>query len=198
MTPDHLDALLERSAPPTYAADPADLRAMIVSAAQQERSKRRRRTGIMAGVLSLMLVSGTGVAAASSPWLWAVGMNSSRSYTYTSPTWGQCELRQGNFVAADPFRQFELDRVIDEWFATANVSAEVEPLIGESLDVVEESQANKSEPITDPRLPDLNYWAAVDQAVHGALYAELVLQGFDQGSVTSSASQVHCAGEQWK
>jgi len=198
MTPDPLDALLDRSAPPVRAADPADLQAMIASAAQQARPKRHRRIGIVAGVLSLVLVSGAGVATASSIWLWGAGMASNRSYTYTAPTWGQCELRQGNFVAANPLRQFELDRVIDEWFATADISAEVEPLIGKYLEVVEDSQGNEPEPIADPRLPDLNYWTAVDQAVSEAMYVELLANGFGPGSVTNSSGQVHCDGEQWK
>lgn len=198
MTPDPLDALLERSAPAARAADPADLHAMIASAALQARPTRRRRIGIVAAALSLVLVGGAGVATASSTWLWGAGMDSNRSYMYTSPNWGQCELRQGNFVAANPLRQFELDRVIAEWFASADVSAQVEPLIGKYLDVLEDSQANEAEPIADPRLPDLNYWTAVDQAVSEALYAELLTQGFGQGSVTNSASQVHCEGEQWR
>ncbi len=197
MTPDPLDALLDRSAPAARAADPADLHAMIASAAQQARPKRRRRIGIVAGALSLVLVGGAGVATAASPWLWGAGMNSNRSYTYTSPTWGQCELREGNFVAANPFRQFELDRVIDGWFATADVSAEAEPLIGKYLAVIEDAQANEPEPIADPRLADLNYWTAVDQSVSEVLYVELRAQGFDEGSVTKSTSQVHCEGEQW-
>jgi hypothetical protein len=197
MTLDPLDALLERSAPATHVAGPVDLHALIMSAEKEARPPRRRRIGAMAGVLSLLLVGGAGVATASSTWLWGAGMESHRSYTYTSPTWGQCELRRGNFVAANPLRQFELDRVIDDWFATADVSAEAEPLIGKYLDMLEDSQADEPEPLTDPRRPDLNYWMAVDQAVDEALYAELLAQGFGQGSVTTSAGQVHCDGEQW-
>lgn len=197
MTPDPLDALLERSAPTVRSADPVDLQAMIASAAQEAKPPRRRRIGIAAAILSLVLVGGAGIATASSPWLWGAGMESNRSYTYTSPTWGQCELRQGNFVASNPFRQFELDRVIDEWFAKADLSAEVEPLMGKYLDVIEDAQAKEPQPITDPRLPDLNYWSAVDLAVSEALYVELGTRGFGQGSVTNSSSQVHCEGEQW-
>jgi hypothetical protein len=198
MTPDPLDTLLERSAPAVRAADPADLHTMIASAAQQARPPRRRRIGIAAGIISLALVGGAGVATASSTWLWGAGMDAHRSYTYTSPTWGQCELRQGNFVAANPLRQFELDRVIDQWFATADISAETEPLIGKYLDVIEDSQANAPEPSADPRVPDLNYWMAVEQAVSEALYVELRAQGFGRGSVTNGGSQVHCEGEQWR
>lgn len=197
MTPDPLDALLERSAPAAPVADPTDLQTMITSAGREARRPRRRRIGIAAGVLSLVLVGGAGVATASSPWLWGAGMNSNRSYTYTSPTWGQCELRQGNFVAANPFRQLELDRVIDEWFTTTDISAQVEPLIGKYLDMLEDAQANQPEPITDPRLPDLNYWNAVDLAVSEALFVELGAHGFGLGSVTNGGSQVHCEDEQW-
>jgi hypothetical protein len=198
MTPDPLDALLERSAPAVRAADPADLHGMIASAAKEARPARRRRIAVAAGVLSLLLVGGAGVATASSPWLWGAGMESHRSFPYTSPTWGQCELRQGNFVAANPLRQLELDRVIDDWFSTTDLSAEVEPLIGKYLAVIEESQVNQAELIADPRLPDLNYWTAVDQAVSEALYTELDARGFGGGGVASGGSQVHCDGEQWK
>lgn len=198
MSLDPLDALLDRSAPAARAADPAALHAMIAAAAQEARPpRRRRRIGIAAAVLSVMLVGGTGVAVASSPWLWGAGMHPNRAYEYTSPTWGQCELRQGNFVAANPLRQFELDKIIDEWFATADVSAQVEPLIGKYLEVIETSQANEPEPITDPRLTDLNHWTAVDQALGEALHEELAARGFDTGSVTSSSGQVHCEGEDW-
>lgn len=114
MTLDPLDALLERSTPATRQADPADLHAMMVSAKQQTRPIRRRRIGVVAGVLSLVLVGGAGVATASSTWLWGAGMEPNRSYTYTSPTWGECELRQGNFVTAAPiFRQLRNDPRID-------------------------------------------------------------------------------------
>ncbi|MEN0023697.1 MAG: hypothetical protein AAGC61_10465 [Microbacterium sp.] len=197
MTLDPLDSLLESSAPDTLEADATDLRAMVSSAAQQARPVRHRRIGLAAGLLSLTLVGGAGVAAASSTWLWGEGMEPHRSYTYASPTWGECELRLGNFVAENPFRQFELDRVIDDWFATADVAAEAEPFVAEYLDVLRDARANDPEPSTDPRLPDLDYWTAVDQAVSEALLADLAVHGFGQGSVTSSASQVHCEGEQW-
>lgn len=198
MTLDPLDTLLERSTPDAPEASAVDLRAMVSSAAQQVRPVRLRRFGLVAGVLSLVLIGGAGVATASSTWLWGAGMDSHRSYTYTSPTWGECELRLGNFVAENPFRQFELDRLIDDWFATVDIAAETEPLVGHYLDVLHDAQANDPESTTDPRLPDLDYWMAVDQAVGEALLADLAARGFGQGSVTHSASQVHCEGEQWE
>jgi hypothetical protein len=78
---------------------------------------------------------------------------------------GSVRTATGQLRRREPFRQFELERVIDQWFAKADLSAEVEPLIGKCPDVLEDSRAKEHEPITDPRLPDLNYWSAVDLAV---------------------------------
>ena len=193
MALDPLDALLERSAPAARAADPADVQAMIAGAAQEARPPRsQRRIGIFAGVLSLVLVGGSGVAVASSPWLWGAGMHSNRAYEYTSPTWGTCELRLGNFVAANPLRQLELDHVIDEWFATADVAAQVQPLVGGYLEVIEELRANEPELITDPRLPDLNYREAIDQALGDALQEELSARMFVNGMLARISFARRC------
>lgn len=194
MTPDPLDTILERSAPATSAADASDLRAMIASARTQVRPPRRRRLGIAAGALTLVLAGGVGAAAASSSWDWNAGMNPNRSHTYTSPTWGECELRVGNIVAANPLRQFELDRAIDDWFATADVAAEVEPYIARHLEVFDEEQSNSS----DPSAADTYYWVAVNESVWDAMSTGLSERGFDNASISTGSGQVHCEGEQWK
>ncbi|WP_065572053.1 hypothetical protein [Microbacterium oleivorans] len=194
MTPDPLDSILERSAPATSEADASDLRAMIASARAQVRRPRRRRLGIVAGALALALAGGASFAAASSSWDWNAGMNPNRSHTYTSPTWGECELRVGNIVAANPLRQFELDRAIDDWFATADVAAEVEPYIAGHLAVLEGDQSDA----TDPRSADAYYWVAVDEALGDAMSAGLSERGFDNASISTGSGQVHCEGEQWK
>ncbi|MFJ6677972.1 hypothetical protein ACIQLK_02440 [Microbacterium sp. NPDC091382] len=194
MTPDPLDSILKRSAPATRAADASDLRAMISAARTESRPRRHRRVGIVAGALALALAGGASFAAASSSWDWNAGMNPNRSHTYTSPTWGECELRVGNIVAANPLRQFELDRAIDDWFATADVAAEVEPYIAGHLDAFEEEQSNSP----DPRAADLYYGVAVDQALGDAMSAGLQDRGFDNASISTGEGQVHCDGEQWK
>lgn len=202
MTPDTLDELLSRSSPATSAADPVDLRAMASDAARRAPRGRRRRLGIAAGALAVLLVGGAGVATANSNWLWSAGMEDpDHSVTYTSPTWGECELRLGAFQAANPFDQAGIDRVIDAWFADADIEAQMLPLVPKYLRVLEDAQAADPVPITDPRLPDLNYWTAVDQAVGELLHDELKRNGYDGetgGGLSSGASQVHCDGEQWK
>ena len=202
MTRDPLDDLLDFSSPATRAADPSELSAMSVAAARQARPVRRRRVALAAGAIAVLLAGGAGVATANSDWLWGAGLeNPERSVTYTSPTWGACELRFGNFVAANPFRQIALDQAIDEWFAATDIESAVQPLIPTYLQVLEESHAAEPEPITDPRLPDLDYWMAMEQSVMELLYAELSEQGFRNGpfeGVSSSSSQVHCEDEQWQ
>ncbi|CAL4861274.1 hypothetical protein [Microbacterium sp. MM2322] len=194
MTPDPLDSTLERSAPATRAADASDLRAMMAAARTEAHPRRHRRVGIVAGALTLTLAGGASFAAASSSWDWSAGMNPNRSHTYLSPTWGECELRVGNIVAANPLRQFELDRAIDDWFATEDVAAEVEPYIAGHLDVLKRDPSNGS----DPRAADTNHWVAVDEALWDAMSAGLRDRGFDNASISSGGGQVHCDGEQWK
>ncbi|WP_194411389.1 hypothetical protein [Microbacterium cremeum] len=202
MTPDSLDALLDRSSPPTRAADGADLAAMSTAARREGRPARRRRLAITAGAFAVVLLGGAGVATANSDWGWGQGLeNPQRSVSYTSPTWGECELRVGNFVAANPFDQLAVDRVIDEWFATTDIEAAMAPLIPKYLRVFEESRASDPEPDTDPRTRDLDYWMAVDQSVGELLHDELGEHGFNDapgGGVVSGSSQVHCEGEQWR
>lgn len=194
MTPDPLDSILERSAPATRTADASSLQAMIEAARSEARPPRRRRVGIVAGALTLALVGGASFAAASSSWDWNAGMNPNRSHTYTSPTWGECELRVGNIVAANPLRQFELDRAIDDWFATEDVAAEAEPYIAGHLNVLKGDPSNAS----DPRAADTNYWVAVNESVWDAMSAGLRDRGFDNASISGGSGQVHCDGEQWK
>lgn len=202
MTADPLDELLDRSAPMTRTAQPAALTAMSAAARRVAQPRRRRRVAMASGALAVLLVGGAGVAVANTDWLWGQGLeNPARSVTYTSPTWGQCELRVENFVAANPLNQLAVDRVVDDWFATTDVEAAVQSLIPHYLRVLEESHAADPEPITDPRLPDLDYWMAVDQAVGELVYGELAEHGLSDGStggVASGSSQVHCEDEQWR
>jgi len=203
MTPDLLDELLDRSAPATRAADPADLRGMIRAASREARPRRRRRVGLAAGALTVLLLGGAGVATASGDWLWSAGLeNPHRSLTYTAPTWGQCEIRFSGYDTHNPWIQADVDRVIDEWFANTDVEAAAAPYVGTYVAQFEADQAAQAaagEEITDPRLADLNAWMAHEQALGEALYEELKAHGYDSTVLAGSDahSQVHCDGEDW-
>lgn len=201
MTTDPIDALLDAAAPARQEIAAKDIRAMISDARAQVPARRGpRRTVVLGGALALLLVGGAGVATASSDWLWGDGLdNPDRNYTYTAPTWGECEIRFSGIDTHNIFTQGEVNRIIDEWFATTDVEAAAAPFVNKHLAVIEEAQAVDPETQDDPRLADLNAWTAHEQALSDALYAELRAQGYDSSNLSGGAShsQLHCEGEDW-
>lgn len=207
MTTDPLDEILDRSAPEPVRADAADLRTMILSAQVEAKESspgrsvgRRRRAVVAGGVVALFLVGGAGVAVASSDWLWSEGLeDSDRVYTYTSPTWGECELRFSALDTHDIFTDEQVNEVIDRWFETTDVEAEAAPLVPKYLATVEDADAADPEAVKDPRQADLNAWTAHEQAVGELLHEELAANGFDSNRLAGaeSHSQLHCDDEDW-
>ena len=203
MVPDQFDALLDESAPPARTIQAAELHTMLAEARAAARPRRSpRRRIVLGGVLAALLVGGAGVATASSDWLWGAGLeNPDRSYTYMSPTWGRCELRYSGLDTHNPFIQAHVDRVIDDWFANADVEAAAAPYVAEYLAQLEADQAATGDEIVDPRLPDLNAWTAHDQALSRALDDTLKASGIDSGrgdlAGAEGHSQLHCEGEDW-
>jgi len=164
--------------------------------------RSRRRVMLLGGVLALLLAGGAGVATANSDWRWSPGLdNPDRSYTYTSPTWGQCEIRVSHLDMTNPLVEAEVNRIVDDWFASTGVEAAAAPYVAKYLAEVEASQGGSAEPLTDPRLADLNSWTAHGQALDEALHDELAEHGFAAGDARlawgSSFGQVHCDHEDW-
>ena len=201
MTADPLDDMLDRSAPAPVAAEPVDIHAMIVAArAEPVRPRRARRTAVLSGVLALFLIGGAGVAVASSDWLWGPGLEDpDRVYTYTSPTWGECELRFSAMDTHDPLKDAQVNSIVDAWFATTDVEAAAAPLVPKYLATLEDADAEDPSAESDPRRADLNAWTAHEQAVSELIYSELNANGFDSDALagTNAHSQVHCDGEEW-
>ena len=203
MDTEQLDGLLNASAPVARVIDQVDVRAMMADAVAEVRVPRRRRRNVALGsLLGLLLVGGAGFAGASSDWLWGDGLeNPDRSYTYTSPTWGQCELRYSGYDTHNLFIQADVNRIIDEWFANNDVEAAAAPFVDGYLAQIEAGQAvTGDEGSSDPRLPDLNAWLAHDQALGEALGNALKAHGYDSENGLSGAeahSQLHCEGEDW-
>lgn len=201
MIPDQLDALLDASAPPRATIEASDARAMAIAAEREVRRPRRtRRTVALTGALALLLIGGAGVATATSDWRWGEGLESpDRSYTYTAPTWGECEIRFSGIEADNIFIRADVNRIIDDWFATADVEAAAAPFVGGYVAVLEDSSAQDPDAQTDPRIADLNAWTAHEQALGDALYSELKEHGYEPGDLagSSSHSQLHCDGEDW-
>lgn len=201
MSRDTIDDLLDASAPATPRIDPVDIRRIAIAARAETAPPRRvRRTAALSGALALLLVAGAGVATATSDWLWGAGLeNPERSYSYTAPTWGECEIRVSGIETHNVLTQASVNRIVDEWFATTNVEAAAAPFVDEHLAVLETAQAEDSALQADPRVADLNAWTAHEQALSDALFAELRAHGLDTSALAGaeSHSQLHCEGEDW-
>jgi hypothetical protein len=204
MDTEQLDESLRASAPVARVIDRVDVRAMMADAAAEVRVPRRRRRNVALGsLLGLLLVGGAGFAGASSDWLWGDGLeNPDRSYTYTSPTWGECELRYSGYDMPNPFVRAEVTRIIDDWFASADVVAAADPYVAGYLAELESDGAREAEGAnSDPRLPDFNAWMAHDAALNMAMHDVLVEHGYDssEGDLQGAEahSQLHCEGEDW-
>lgn len=201
MTRDQLDDLLDASAPAVRTIAKNDVRAMLADARREVPApKRARRTAVIGGALALLLVGGAGVATASSDWLWSDGLEKpDRSYAYTSPTWGACEIRFSGLDTHNPFIQADVNRIIDEWFANMDVEAAAAPYLDQYLVQLESDQADDPAVIADPGSADVNAWIAHEQALGHALHDELETHGYGSGDLAGadSHSQVHCEGEDW-
>lgn len=202
---DPIDDLLDRSAPALSdrgAGRDAALQQMMKDAGDTVRPPRtsRRRIAATSGVLALLLTGGAGVAVANSDWLWISEVDSHRSYSYVSPSWGQCELRFGSYAATNPLDQAGVDRVIDAVFADPDLEEKAAPLAARHLAEIESDQAADAEADEDPRTADLNAWVAHDQAVNDLVNDALGEHGYGTGegdAVTGASGQVHCEGEEW-
>jgi len=202
---DPFDDLLDRSAP-TLAdrGSGRDIALAQMTADARDtvrRPTRRRRVSLVSGIAALVLVGTAGVASANSDWVWVAGLEDpDRSYTYTAPTWGQCEIRFSGYDIDDPFVEANVNRILDDWFDRTDVEAAADPFVAESLAVVEEAMARDPEAAEDPRVADLNAWTAHEQALSQAMHNELEAHGYDSEHGLAGAethSQLHCEGEDW-
>ena len=201
MTIDPLDAVLNAAAPARRRIEPSDTHAMIAAARDEARPPHRtRRNALLSGALALVFVGGASIATASGDWFWGQGLeNPDRVYTYTSPTWGECELRFSALDTHDPILSAEVNRVVDDWFAATNVEAAAAPLVPGYLATIEASAADDPAVQQDPRRADLAAWTAHEQAVGQLVHEELAAHGFTSDVLggTDSHSQVHCDAEDW-
>ena len=211
-----LDDLLDASAPARPVVDEKDLRLMLADARRVARPSRRyRRTAIFSGTLALLLAGGAGVATAASGWLWGPGLeNPDRTYSYTSATWGECEIRYSSVDTYDPTIQGGVDRAVDGWFANTDVEAAAGPFVAKHLAELEAAQAATDQTDIDPRAAEINEWTAHDQALQEAAANALKAAGYDLTDLPAPKlpehdsdfeefaaltwhSQLHCSGENW-
>lgn len=130
MTPDAFDDLLDRSAPATWAADPAALRAMIAEA-RTEVQRRRRRIAVASGVLAMVLVGGAGVAVATDGFSWAPwAQDPVGAVSFTMSNGLDCELRFSEYTSGpDSLFLADVNRTLEEWYRTTDVVSEAKALV---------------------------------------------------------------------
>ncbi|MBG6240289.1 hypothetical protein IWX78_003286 [Mycetocola sp. CAN_C7] len=211
-----LDDLLDASAPGRPVIDKKDLRLMLADARRVARPSRKyRRTAFFSGALALLLAGGAGVATAASGWLWGTGLeNPDRTYSYTSATWGECEIRYSAVDTHDPMIQGGVDRAVDDWFANTDIEAAADPFVVKHLAALEAAQAATDQADIDPQAAEINEWTAHDLALQEAAINALKARGFDLTDLPAPKlpeydsdfeefaavkwhSQLHCSGEDW-
>ncbi|MEJ1091976.1 hypothetical protein [Microbacterium istanbulense] len=201
MNTDPLDALLSDSAPPSRELTTADVRTMLrESRIASAPPRRRRRILAFSAIGATVLAGAAGTAAANSSWIWADGHNPEWSYTYTAPTWGQCELRYGNLDTYNFWERAEVERIMDELFADPDLAATAAPLVAEYEEWWQQQALKDPALGEDPRKEDLIAWFANDAAVMDLIHEALLDNGYspaEQQGVSGSTSQVHCDREDW-
>lgn len=132
MTADLLDDLLDLSAPGTRSADGAGLSAMIAEARAQvpRRPRRARRIAVASGALAVLLVAGAGVAVATDGFSWGPWLSDPvGTYSLTLPSGLDCTVRIAQYTASDLAVAGDVNRIVTEWWRSADVVAEAETLV---------------------------------------------------------------------
>lgn len=132
MTRDPLDDLLDRSSPATREVDAARLPAMIAEARAQvpRRPRRGRRIAVASGALAILLVGGAGVAVATDGFSWGPWLSDPvGTYSLTLPSGLDCTVRIAQYTASDPAVAGDVNRIVADWWRSADVAAEAETLV---------------------------------------------------------------------
>lgn len=171
MTPDLLDDLLDRSTPTTRAPHDADVSAMITESRAAVPRPRRRRIALASGMLALVLIGGAGVAAATDGFSWAPwAKDPVGAVSFTMPNGFACELRFAAYSGgSDPAYVAEINRVLEDWYRSTDVVAEVTPLLPATRERLAGMSAD-SDP--DGDMAELAPEARADEVEHRAWAAE--------------------------
>ncbi|MET0812587.1 MAG: hypothetical protein ABWY03_06005 [Microbacterium sp.] len=189
MTRDPLDDLLNGSAPATRAPRDADVTAMIADArAEAPRPRRRRRIAFASGVLAAVLVGGAGVAAATDGFSWAPwAKDPVGAVSFTMPNGFDCELRFAPYSGgSDPAYVAEVNRVLEDWYRSTDVVAEVTPLVPATREHLAALRA-ESDPDPEADLSVLSPAERSDEIAHRAWAAEWMAWEWAIGDLETQA-----------
>lgn len=207
-TSDHLDDLLDQSAPRTtvITESVADELTRLRVATRVETAtgtvRRSWRRPAVAGLASVLLLGGaaTATAAVMNSWVpWA--QTPVASMTYTLPSGTQCEERIGNVRGQDP----HVVDVVENFYRTTDIgSLLTKEKIASTIKWIRQDSniAVNAEGLTEPAgygtvhyNADQEYQQAVSMIVTAAVSTELSNQGLDGAdSNLSSNGQAFCPG----
>lgn len=210
-TSDHLDDLLDQSAPRTTVMTESvadELTRLRVATSVETASvtvRRPWRRPVIAGLASVLLLGGaaTATAAVTNSWVpWA--QTPVASMTYTLPSGVECEERIGNVLGHDP-RAVD---VVENFYRTTDIgSLLTEEKIASTIEWIRQDSniAVNADGSTEPAgygtvhyNADEEYQQAVSMIVTAAVSTELADQGIDGADRNlSSDSQAFCPGANW-
>jgi len=123
---------------------------------------RRRRVGIAAGALAVLLVGGAGTAYATGGFTWAPwAQHPVGAVPFTMSNGFECELRFSGYTdGTDPGFLDEVNHTLEEWYASTDVVAAAERLVPAKRIEVEKLRAE--EPV-DPEA-DITVLSPEEQA----------------------------------
>jgi hypothetical protein len=189
VTPDLLDDRLDRSAPATRDAEPADLRLMIDAAAREVGAvRRRRRAGIAVGALSILLVGGAGVAAATDGFrAWSIP-EPVGAVSFTMSNGFDCELRFSEYTGgSDPAFLARVNRVLTDWYSVTDVVAEAEARVPQKQAFLATLVSPEEKTERDAQLAELSPQERADAIAHNAFSAEWMAWDQVVGDLESEA-----------
>lgn len=207
MTRDVFDDLLDRSAPASRPPAADDLDAMIAEARQPAPHGFRPRILVASGLAVVLAFGGVGVAAATDGFSWAPwAQDPIGAVQFTMTNGLDCELRWSEYTGGDdPEFVGEVNSVLEDWYRSADVLAEVEPFVPETLDGLGpiELQPGETLDTLPPGEAENRAWAlewsAWDIAVSDAEWRELERHGIRPGDArlagTERNGQIQCFDE---
>lgn len=198
---DHsLEARLDRAAPPIDSLDPSRLDAMIADARGRASSGRRGPRLLVGTAIALGLMGGAGAAAAGGLIEWIPEVDDPvGGLQFTMTNGFTCEMRASEYtLGADDSYIAEINRALEDWYASANVIAAAQSELPQALSDYDAAGGGTPSGPESSREHEIyvREWMAWSMALMEAEQDELERRGFVGGDPrrdgSERASQIVC------
>lgn len=200
---DSLEARLDRSTPPTEALGPERIEAMIAHSRSRAGGGRRAPGLVIGTVLAVGLLGGAGAAAAGGLIEWAPELDDAvGGVQFTMSNGFTCEIRTSKYtLGADDSYIAEINRELEDWYATGDVIAAAERELPEALARYDGAAGGAAPASADSSRHQtyLREWMAWNEALMDAEHSALESRGFaakdPRRSGSERMSQIVCFDE---